>query len=74
MWVHNQTKGTSGDPQKKLLIWAQAGYTDCCHSIVQEHNDFARRTNPYGLLLKRRGAGIPGVTPVDSELERYALR
>jgi len=30
--------------------------------IPEEHNDFARRTNPYGLLLKRRGAGIPGYT------------
>ena len=27
---------------------------------VKEHNDFARRTNPYGLLLKRRGASVPG--------------
>lgn len=29
-------------------------------STPQEHNDFARRTNPYGLLLKRRGANMPG--------------
>lgn len=27
---------------------------------LQEHNDFARRTNPYGLLMKRRGAAVPG--------------
>lgn len=30
--------------------------------IPEEHNDFARRTNPYGLLMKRRGAGMPGYT------------
>mmetsp|Transcript_14232 Transcript_14232/g.30538 ORF Transcript_14232/g.30538 Transcript_14232/m.30538 type:complete len:211 (-) Transcript_14232:53-685(-) len=26
----------------------------------EEYNDFARRTSPYGLLLKRRGASVPG--------------
>ncbi|CAK9021629.1 Hypothetical protein SCF082_LOCUS15426 [Durusdinium trenchii] len=30
--------------------------------IPEEHNDFARRTNPYGLLMKRRGAAVPGYT------------
>ncbi|CAJ1456029.1 unnamed protein product [Effrenium voratum] len=30
--------------------------------VPEEHNDFARRTNPYGLLMKRRGAGVPGYT------------
>ena len=34
---------------------------------VQEYNDFARRTNPYGLLLKRRGASVPGTLAVQKK-------
>ena len=34
---------------------------------VQEYNDFARRTSPYGLLLKRRGASVPGTLAVQKK-------